>query len=158
MKRGKYQWMTYQDTGDIAVAFGCGLRALDVPDHSNIGLFALNRPEWYQAHLGNLSQSYRTTALYDTLGPDAVSYIVKHAGVPVIVTEKSKLQTLFKALSDVKAKCEEENDAEFPVKYIIQMDADERYGNTHETVDEGDAKTANEEHGVELVGFTQLLA
>ena len=76
----------------------------------------------------------------------------------MIVTEKSKLQTLFKALSDVKAKCEEEKDAEFPVKYIIQMDADERYGNTHETVDEGDAKTAKEEHGVELVGFTQLLA
>lgn len=82
-KRGDYQWMTYGDTGDIAIAFGCGLRALGIADKSNIGLFAINRPEWYQAHLGNLSQSYRTTALYDTLGPDAVSYIVKHAEVPV---------------------------------------------------------------------------
>ena len=74
------------------------------------------------------------------------------------MTEKSKLQTLFKALADVKAKCEEEKDVEFPVKYIVQMDADERYGNTHETVDEGDQKTATEDHGVELIGFTELLA
>jgi len=157
-KRGDYQWMTYQETGDIAVAFGCGLRALEIPDQSNIGLFAMNRPEWYQAHLGNLSQSYRTTALYDTLGPDAVSYIVKHAEVPVIVTEKNKLKTLFKALSDVKAKCDEEKEAEFSVKYIVQMDYDERYRNTHEKVDEGDQKTAKEDHGVELIGFTELLA
>jgi len=70
-KRGKYEWMTYGEFGDIAVQFGCGLRALGVADQSNIGLFAVNRPEWYQAHLGNLSQSYRSTALYDTLGPDA---------------------------------------------------------------------------------------
>lgn len=81
--RGMYQWMTYGQFGDIAVQFGCGLRTLEIADNSNIGLFAVNRPEWYQAHLGNLSQSYRSTALYDTLGPDAVSYIVKHADVPV---------------------------------------------------------------------------
>jgi len=156
-KRDGYQWLKYGEVGDIAIAFGCGLRALEVADQSNIGLFAVNRPEWYQAHLGNLSQSYRTTALYDTLGPDAVSYIVKHAEVPVVVTEKSKLKTLFNALTDVKAKCEEEK-TEFPVKYIVQIDHDERYKNSHEKVDDEDRKTAKDDHGVELIGFTELMA
>lgn len=73
------------------------------------------------------------------------------------MTEKSKLKTLFKALSDVKAKCDEEK-VDFPVKYIVQIDYDELYKNTHEKVDEGDQKTAKEEHGVELIGFTQLCA
>eukprot|EP01084_Bolivina_argentea_P266627 452271_1 len=154
-KRGAYAWMTYQEFGDYAVSFGCGLRALGIEDKSNIGLFALNRPEWYIAHMGNLSQSYRTTALYDTLGPDAVSYIVHHAEVPLIVTEKSKLKTLFSAIGDVKKKCEEEKDEEFKLKYIVQIDVDERYGNTHESVDDDDKKTASE-YGLELFGLSEI--
>ena len=75
--------MSYEDFGDYAVNFGCGLRVLGIPDNSNIGIFSINRPEWYVTHIGNLSQTFRSTALYDTLGPDAVSYIVKHAEVPV---------------------------------------------------------------------------
>ena len=82
-KRGNYAWMTYKEFGDYAIAFGVGLRVLGITDKSNIGLFSINRPEWYIAHMGNLSQSYRSTALYDTLGPDAVSYIMHHAEVPV---------------------------------------------------------------------------
>merc|ERR1712087_821644 len=123
----------------------------------NIGLFAMNRPEWYICHMGNLSQSYRSTALYDTLGPDAVQYIVKHAEVPVIVTEKSKLKTLFAALTNVKTQCEEEK-VDFPVKFIIQIDEDKRYGNSHEAVDEADQKTAEDSFGITLLGFTEVIA
>jgi len=155
-KRGAYQWLKYKAFGDDAIAYGCGLRALGVADKSNIGLFAANRPEWYMAHLGNLSQSYRTTALYDTLGPDAVQYIVKHAEVPVIVTEKGKLKTLFSALESVKAKCEEEKEA-FPVKFIVQLDEDKRFGNAHENVEEADQKTAEDKFGVKLIGFSAVL-
>jgi len=156
-KRGAYEWVKYGAFGDDAVAYGCGLRALGVVDKSNIGLFAGNRPEWYVAHLGNLSQSYRSTALYDTLGPDAVQYIVKHAEVPVIVTEKSKLKTLFAALTAVKTQCEEEKEA-FPVKFIVQMDEDKRYGNSHESVDDADQKTAEDSFGIKLIGFSEVIA
>eukprot|EP00484_Ammonia_sp_Unknown_P029857 CAMPEP_0197049500 /NCGR_PEP_ID=MMETSP1384-20130603/24626_1 /TAXON_ID=29189 /ORGANISM="Ammonia sp." /LENGTH=734 /DNA_ID=CAMNT_0042481783 /DNA_START=61 /DNA_END=2265 /DNA_ORIENTATION=- len=159
-KRGDYQWMSYQDFGDYAVSFGCGLRALEIPDKSNIGIFSINRPEWYVAHMGNLSQSYRSTALYDTLGHDAVAYIVNHAEVPLIVTEKSKLKTLFSALSDVKKMCEENKEDEsaaFNVKYVVQIDYNERYGNSHEKVSDEDRKTAKEEFGVELLGLSELM-
>ena len=75
--------MSYQDFGDYAINYGAGLRVLGIADDSNIGIFSTNRPEWYVAHMGNLSQTLRTTALYDTLGPEAVAFIIKHAEVPV---------------------------------------------------------------------------
>eukprot|EP01083_Nonionella_stella_P032453 88844_1 len=156
-KRGAYQWMSYQDFGDYCIDYGCGLRALGIEDDSNIGIFSLNRPEWYVAHLGNLSQNLRSTALYDTLGPDAVAYIVHHAQVPVIVTERCKLKTLFTALEDVKKKVEEEKEDPFSLKYIVQVDVDKRYGNTHETVSEEDKKTAQDSFGVELIGLSEIL-
>ena len=82
-KRGAYQWISYQDFGDYAINYGAGLRVLGVDENANIGIFRINRPEWYVAHMGNLSQTFRSTALYDTLGPDAVAYIVKHSECPV---------------------------------------------------------------------------
>eukprot|EP01084_Bolivina_argentea_P111036 198218_1 len=157
-KRGPYTWIKYKDFGDYAIHYGCGLRALGIADQSNIGIFSLNRPEWYISHMGNLSQTFRTTALYDTLGPDAVSYIVHHAEVPVIVTEKSKLKTLFSALRDVKKTVEEnKEDDGFCVKYIIQIDYDERYGNSHESVGEDDIKIAQDEFEIELLGLSQVI-
>eukprot|EP00486_Rosalina_sp_Unknown_P012591 CAMPEP_0201588740 /NCGR_PEP_ID=MMETSP0190_2-20130828/158395_1 /ASSEMBLY_ACC=CAM_ASM_000263 /TAXON_ID=37353 /ORGANISM="Rosalina sp." /LENGTH=144 /DNA_ID=CAMNT_0048041451 /DNA_START=101 /DNA_END=531 /DNA_ORIENTATION=- len=51
-KRGAYQWITYQDFGDYAINYGAGLRVLGVEDNANIGIFSLNRPEWYVAHMG----------------------------------------------------------------------------------------------------------
>ena len=92
--------MSYKDFGNYAINFGSGLRVLGIEDHSNIGIFSINRPEWYVAHMGNLSQSYRSTALYDTLGPDAVAYIVKHSECPVesIIFYHSCMTSQFRTL------------------------------------------------------------
>eukprot|EP01084_Bolivina_argentea_P225750 381406_1 len=161
-RRGSYTWMRYKDFGDYAIDFGCALRTLGITDQSNIGIFSVNRPEWYVAHMGNLSQSYSTVPLYNNLDPDAVSYIVHHAQVPVIVTEKNKLKILFSALQNVKNKvsCSEEEKGHengFCLKYIIQIDYDEIYGNTHEKLNKNDIKTAKEEFNCELLGLGELL-
>eukprot|EP01084_Bolivina_argentea_P320245 555622_1 len=155
-KRGPYKWLTYQQFGDLAISYGCGLRSLGIKDHSNIGIFSKNRPEWFIAHMGNVSQAYRSTALYDTLGPDAVSYIVHHAQVPVILTEKSKLKTLLAALTAVQQKSAEAKE-EFPVQYIIQIDYNAMYGNTHEKVDEEDRRRMKASHGIEMIGLNELI-
>ena len=60
-------------------------------------------------------------------------------------------------MKDIKSKCEEEKDSEFKVKYIIQIDYDKRYGNSHEKVSDDDIKTAKE-YGVELIGLSEVLA
>jgi long-chain acyl-CoA synthetase len=136
------------------------------------------------AHCANMTQSFRTVALYDTLGADAVEYIVRHAELTVVVCEKDKLPALFEAIrkagaesasaadadgddavdadddSEADEKKEESStDEELPpmqLKFILQIDFDELYGNTHENVDEGDRETAKE-LGVELLGISEMI-
>ena len=103
------------------------------------------------AHLGNWSQSYRTVALYDTLGAQAVQYIVWHAELSVIYVEKDKLPALFEAIASMP------DDKQLQLKYIVQFDAQQRFNNEHEAVADADVARAKE-LGVELVGFTALLA
>ena len=79
-KRGDYKWITYKTVYDnYIMPWGNGLQALGLPEKTNIGIFSMNRPEWYCIHMGNLSQTFRTVALYATLGPNAVAYITSHA-------------------------------------------------------------------------------
>ena len=69
-------YKTFYD--DFVIPWGEGLRTLDIEDKSNICIFSQNRPEWYAVHMGNLSQSFRTCALYDTLGPKGVAFIISY--------------------------------------------------------------------------------
>ena len=119
-------------------------------DNANIGIFSINRSEWMISHLANWCQNYRTVALYDTLGAQAVQYIVYHAELSAICVEKSKLAALFEAI----ASCKDEQ--ELKLKYIIQFDYQEKYNNKHEAVAEEDVAKAKE-FGIELFGFTELM-
>jgi len=175
-KRGDFQWMSYGQFDQYVLAFGNGLQSLELNEKVCIGIYASNRPEWYAVHMANLSQSFQTTALYDTLGPEAVAYILRHSETPVVVCEKNKLKDLFKAIEQCK-KEEGENEEEmndekkdkekekkkekevlrFGLKYVIQMDFDERYNNKHEQVTEEDKRQA-QELGITLLGLSEIFA
>ena len=120
-----------------------------VNDQANIGIFSINRSEWMVAHLANWSQSYRTVALYDTLGAQAVQYIVWHAELTAIFVEKDKLPQLFEAISSCK-------DKELNLKYIIQFDYQKKYNNKHESLSDEDVAKAKE-LGIEMMGLTALI-
>eukprot|EP01083_Nonionella_stella_P078626 215273_1 len=74
--RGTYKWDLYKTVQQQVYALANGLQSLDLPAQSNIGIFASNREEWLVSHFANWNLSYRTVALYDTLGSDAVQYII----------------------------------------------------------------------------------
>ena len=67
-KRGSYQWMTYGQFHEYVLAFGNGLQSLGLEEKVCIAIYASNRPEWFVIHMANLSQSFKTTPVYDTLG------------------------------------------------------------------------------------------
>jgi len=46
---------------------------------SAVGICSANRTEWTEVSLALYSQKMVTVALYDTLGGDAVEYILNHA-------------------------------------------------------------------------------
>ncbi|RVX18964.1 Long chain acyl-CoA synthetase 6, peroxisomal [Vitis vinifera] len=89
---GEYKWMTYGEAGTVRLAIGSGLRhhGLLEPCYGHLQLGGLhwtlfiNRPEWLIVDHACSAYSYISVPLYDTLGPDAVKYIVNHADVQAI--------------------------------------------------------------------------
>ncbi|KAL0921941.1 hypothetical protein M5K25_005892 [Dendrobium thyrsiflorum] len=91
---GEYKWMTYGEASTSRSAIGSGLLYHEVPKHACIGLYFTNRPEWIIVDHACSAYSYISVPLYDTLGPDAVSYIVNHADIQVIFCVPQTLSNL----------------------------------------------------------------
>ncbi|KAK3424728.1 hypothetical protein EUGRSUZ_F01499 [Eucalyptus grandis] len=98
---GEYKWMTYGEAGTARAALGSGLIYHGIPKGSSIGLYFINRPEWVITDHACSAYSYISVPLYDTLGPDAVKYIVNHAAVQAIFCVPQTLNGLLSFLSEI---------------------------------------------------------
>eukprot|EP00250_Pteridium_aquilinum_P015835 c22787_g1_i1 orf=379-2475(+) len=97
---GEYKWMTYGEAGTARAAIGSGLLQHGIVKGSRIGLYFLNRPEWLIADHACSSYSYISVPLYDTLGPDAVKYIIGHAEMTCVFCTPDKLETLLSCITE----------------------------------------------------------
>uniref|UniRef100_A0A4W5JX65 Arachidonate--CoA ligase n=1 Tax=Hucho hucho TaxID=62062 RepID=A0A4W5JX65_9TELE len=73
-----YKWLSYKEVTTRAEYLGSGLLSQGCtpsPDQF-IGVFAQNRPEWIISELACYTYSMVVVPLYDTLGPDAIRYII----------------------------------------------------------------------------------
>nr|CAB3459344.1 unnamed protein product [Digitaria exilis] len=98
---GDYKWMTYGEASTSRTAVGSGLIYHGVLEGARIGLYFINRPEWIIVDHACASYSYISVPLYDTLGPDAVQFIVNHATVEVIFCVPQTLSTLFSFIAQM---------------------------------------------------------
>ncbi|WCJ23723.1 long-chain acyl-CoA synthetase 6 [Euphorbia peplus] len=98
---GDYKWMTYGEAGTARTSIGSGLRYHGIQKGSCIGLYFINRPEWLIVDHACAAYSYISVPLYDTLGPDAVKFIVNHADVQAIFCVPQTLVTLLSFLSEI---------------------------------------------------------
>ncbi|KAJ6842039.1 putative long chain acyl-CoA synthetase 6, peroxisomal isoform X1 [Iris pallida] len=98
---GEYTWMTYGEAGTSRSAIGSGLVSHGITKGAFIGLYFINRPEWIIVDHACSAYSYVSVPLYDTLGPDAVSYIVNHANIEVIFCVPQTLSILLSFLSKI---------------------------------------------------------
>ncbi|XP_016647754.1 PREDICTED: long chain acyl-CoA synthetase 6, peroxisomal [Prunus mume] len=98
---GEYKWMTYGEASTARSAIGSGLIYHGIPKGAGIGLYFINRPEWLIVDHACSAYSYISVPLYDTLGPDAVKYIVNHAVVQVIFCAPETLNSLLSFLADI---------------------------------------------------------
>ncbi|KAM9232904.1 long-chain-fatty-acid--CoA ligase 5 [Leptosomus discolor] len=111
-----YQWLTYKQVLDRAQYLGSGLLQKGCKPSSNqfIGIFAQNRPEWIISEYSCYTYSMVAVPLYDTLGPDAIVYIVNKADINIVICDKpEKAQILLE-------NCEQEKTPH--LKTIILMD------------------------------------
>ncbi|NXE05463.1 ACSL5 ligase, partial [Lophotis ruficrista] len=111
-----YQWLTYRQVLDRAQYLGSGLLEKGCKPSSNqfIGIFAQNRPEWIISEYACYTYSMVAVPLYDTLGPEAIVYIVNKADISIVICDKpEKAQILLENCEQEKTPC---------LKTIILMD------------------------------------
>ncbi|KAJ8015157.1 hypothetical protein DPEC_G00023230 [Dallia pectoralis] len=110
-----YTWLSYSQVAEKAENLGSALLHWGHSKTKNqyIGIFAQNRPEWTISDLACYTYSLVPVPLYDTLGNEAISYIIHKAGLSTIVCDvPEKARLVLECVSDT----------EHHVKTIILME------------------------------------
>ncbi|XP_032736007.1 long-chain-fatty-acid--CoA ligase 5 isoform X1 [Lontra canadensis] len=84
-----YRWLSYKQVSDRAEYLGsCLLHKGHKPSQDQfIGIFAQNRPEWIISELACYTYSMVAVPLYDTLGAEAIIYIVNRADITTVICD-----------------------------------------------------------------------
>ncbi|XWS40363.1 hypothetical protein CRYUN_Cryun18bG0134700 [Craigia yunnanensis] len=95
---GPYVWITYQEAYDAALRIGSAMRSCGVNPGDRCGIYGSNCPEWIIAMEACNSQAITYVPLYDTLGANAVEFIINHAEVSIAFVQESKLPAILSCL------------------------------------------------------------
>ncbi|KAG2445761.1 hypothetical protein HXX76_000366 [Chlamydomonas incerta] len=90
-RAGRYTFHSYSQVDGQVAALASGLAAAGLAAGDRVGVYGVNCPEWMMAQLACNRMSYVCVPVYDTLGPDAVRYVLRHAGVRALFVARDKL-------------------------------------------------------------------
>lgn len=62
-----------------------------------IGIFSKNREEWQILDFANVLYGNTMVPIYDTLGPDTISYVLNHSKIKSLFCTKIALTSLLKS-------------------------------------------------------------
>ncbi|XP_061534607.1 long-chain-fatty-acid--CoA ligase 1a isoform X3 [Phycodurus eques] len=84
-----YEWQSYREVADRAENVGSALLHKGHAQSGDkfIGIFAQNRPEWTISELACYTYSLVAVPLYDTLGAEAISYIIDKASISTVICD-----------------------------------------------------------------------
>lgn len=84
-----YRWLSYKQVSDRAEYLGSCLlhKGYKPSPDQNVGIFAQNRPEWIISELACYTYSMVAVPLYDTLGAEAIVYIVNKADIMAVICD-----------------------------------------------------------------------
>ncbi|KAE8008450.1 hypothetical protein FH972_004961 [Carpinus fangiana] len=97
-KVGPYVWLTYQESYDAAIRMGSAMRSRGLNPGDRCGIYGSNCPEWIIAMEACNSQSITYVPLYDTLGANAVEFIINHAEVSIAFVQENKISAVLSCL------------------------------------------------------------
>jgi long-chain acyl-CoA synthetase len=86
--RGEFIFKTYREFFELINHFASGLSQLNLSPGDRVGIYSINCEEWIAAENACYFNSLVVVSLYDTLGPDAAQFIVRHAGTSVVIVSK----------------------------------------------------------------------
>ncbi|EZG55202.1 putative long-chain-fatty-acid-CoA ligase [Gregarina niphandrodes] len=111
---GQYEWMTYSEACQIALAFGTVMRGTaETPGlvplteaeglkMRILGMYAKNCVEWFLAEQGANAYGLTLCPLYDTLGDEAMEFILKQTEMSVCLVAFENLESLVRVLEGDK--------------------------------------------------------
>ncbi|XP_078202617.1 long-chain-fatty-acid--CoA ligase 5 isoform X2 [Callithrix jacchus] len=84
-----YRWLSYKQVSDRAEYLGSYLlhKGHKPSPDQFVGIFAQNRPEWIMSELACYTYSMVAVPLYDTLGAEAIIYIVNKADIATVICD-----------------------------------------------------------------------
>ncbi|XP_068582789.1 long-chain-fatty-acid--CoA ligase 1a isoform X1 [Cebidichthys violaceus] len=84
-----YEWQSYSEVTDRAEHIGSALlhRGHSRTGDKFIGIFSQNRPEWTISELACYTYSMVAVPLYDTLGTEAIGYIIHRAAISTVICD-----------------------------------------------------------------------
>ncbi|XP_062379369.1 long-chain-fatty-acid--CoA ligase 1a isoform X1 [Sardina pilchardus] len=100
-----YEWLSYKEVQEMAENIGAALvhRGHSHSGDRNVGIFAQNRPEWTISELACYTYSLVAVPLYDTLGTEAIDYIIEKAAISTVICDVAdKARLILDCLSNRK--------------------------------------------------------
>eukprot|EP00347_Sterkiella_histriomuscorum_P005970 403354567 len=106
-----YEWKTYGEIFEASQNFAKGLQALELcPSHEEdgkqfafLGVHSKNREEWAIAGLGCLSSDVTIVPVYESLGADALGFIINQTELTTMCMEKKALNLFIKMKKSQKS-------------------------------------------------------
>ena len=76
----------------FSYGFSAGISCLEgIRSQDTIGLYSINRIEWILAEYAAFENNLATVPLYDTLGDEAMEYILEQTEMKIVVVAASKV-------------------------------------------------------------------
>ncbi|KAL1806035.1 hypothetical protein DCAR_0831783 [Daucus carota subsp. sativus] len=93
---GDYVWLTYKQVYDMVIKVGNAIRSCGVEPGGRCGIYGANSEGWVISMEACNAHGLRCVPLYDTLGADAVEFVICHAEVSIVFAEEKKISEVFK--------------------------------------------------------------
>uniref|UniRef100_A0AAY5F1B0 long-chain-fatty-acid--CoA ligase n=1 Tax=Electrophorus electricus TaxID=8005 RepID=A0AAY5F1B0_ELEEL len=90
---GEYNWLSFEETFQLAQTFGSGLAALGQRPHHNIAIICETRAEWIITAQACFMYNFPLVTVYATLGGPAIAHGLNETRVTHIITSKDLFQS-----------------------------------------------------------------
>lgn len=99
---GDFAFWSYRETATKVTHVAAALKSKGLVAGGRVGIYGANCREWMLAMQACNRMSYACVPLYDSLGEDAIEYIVRHSEATLVFAQSAKLARLEKALPQIK--------------------------------------------------------
>jgi len=94
-----YEFLAYAEVSQTVAEIHGAMLQLGLRPYDHVGVIGANCPEWLMAMEAMNRMSAVCVPLYETLGENAIEYIVEHSDTKLVVAQGCKLPAIAKALA-----------------------------------------------------------